>query len=191
MASKGVAAVEFATEDEVARAVEDLSEPQLARLLRAATLRARALTAYGLGTDGNDLLQEAMVRTLAGTRRWKRGVPFETHLHSTVRSICSHAPGELEPGMVVATAAEHPSAPEAAELLAASGDAARSLAVKEELDEIRRRFEGDDQMLLLIDALGEQMKGPEIQQLLEVTVTQYESLMTRLRRAVDRKKGWR
>lgn len=182
---------EFATEDEVKGAISALSPVKLRRLSRVAALRARALSAYRLGVDGNDLLQEGIRRTLDGRRRWKRGVGFDVHLYRTMESICSHAPGSAPPDSIVGVAAEHPSSPHAAELLSGVGDGARTLSAKEQLDAIRSNFANDEQIQLLIDALGEEMTGPEIQDLLGITATQFETLMTRLRRGLDRAEGWR
>ena len=51
----------------------------------------------------------------------------------------------------------------------------------------------DDQTALMtaLDGLAEGAKGPDIQKDLGITPTQYETIMLRMRRGIDRKAGWR
>lgn len=64
-------------------------------------------------------------------------------------------------------------------------------AAQQQIDAIRAAFEGDDEVLLVIDGLAEGAKGPDIQKDLGITPTEYETIMLRMRRGIDRKPGWR
>ena len=70
-------------------------------------------------------------------------------------------------------------------------DGLRVAAAHEQLCTIGQRFEKDDEVGLVLEGLASGMKGPEIQDDLGITATEYETIMTRLRRGVDRKEGWR
>ncbi|MGD0039966.1 MAG: hypothetical protein ABSE84_06015, partial [Isosphaeraceae bacterium] len=66
----------------------------------------------------------------------------------------------------------------------------RVTAATEQLERIEVRFADDDEVGLVIQGLASGMTGPEIQADLDITEKQYETIMTRLRRGVDRKEGW-
>ena len=70
-----VAAPEPSTET-VARALATLTPSDLVRLKRLAQLRARLLP----GLEWDELLNEALLRALDGSRRWPEGVPLLTFL---------------------------------------------------------------------------------------------------------------
>src|SRR5262245_13815989 len=70
---------------EALAAIKSLSDGEKAALLKVAKVYARTrLTRYG----PEDLLQEAIVRVLEGTRRWPTGVPFMAFMCGTMRGYC-------------------------------------------------------------------------------------------------------
>jgi len=77
-----VAAPEPSTET-VARALATLTPSDLVRLKRLAQLRARLLP----GLEWDELLNEALLRALDGSRRWPEGVPLLTFLAGIMRSL--------------------------------------------------------------------------------------------------------
>jgi DNA-directed RNA polymerase specialized sigma24 family protein len=70
-------------EPDIAAAIRGLSDADLTRLRALAGLRARTLP----GVDWSDLLNEAIVRALDGTRRWSPTVPILAFLAGIMRSI--------------------------------------------------------------------------------------------------------
>jgi len=80
---------------EIDRAIKTLKSSELLRLQRFAKFRVRGLGRAASGRDWEDLLGEALYRTLMGTkdtqngRHWNRRVPFVQHLAGTMSSIAS------------------------------------------------------------------------------------------------------
>jgi len=184
-------AEEYATDEEVVAAIRSLSAADLIRLGKYAAYRARAL--FGLGMGGDDLLQEAIQRTVKGTRRWRRKkVKFVTHLYKTIKSVSDHAGDELKGGHVVAATAEDSDGRlDGVALLSHIMDPECAAAAAEQVAKIEKKFASDTEVGLLLDGLSKGMSGPEIQQDLQISVNDYETIMTRLRRGVDRERGWR
>jgi hypothetical protein len=153
----------------------------------------------GLGIDADDLLQEAIERTFRGgattgpgARRWRKGVSFVKHLDQSMRSIASHAREEFEGGKMLNASQEDPDGKtDGVVLLTRMTDPERLAAAREQLDIVDKKFAGDDLVGLVVEGLSTGMKGPEIQKDLGITETQFETTMTKLRRGVDRKEGWR
>lgn len=189
---EGVNPDEHATDAEVETAIRALSDVQMARLGRAAKYRALSLAGLGLGVSGDDLLQEAIARTIDGARRWsKKVVDFEKHLLETMRSIANHAKDELGGATVVtATAEDDRGYLDGVPVRSRLSDGERIAAAHEQLDRISERFANDDDVGLVLQGLASGMTGPEIQADLKITQTQFETIMTRLRRGVDRMEGW-
>jgi hypothetical protein len=188
---KTTPAEEYATDEEVVAAIRALSAADLIRLGKYAAFRARTLCGLGVGPD--DLLQEATQRTLNGTRRWrKKKVKLVTHLAKTIRSVSDHARDELKGGQVVpATMEDSAGRLDGVALSSHLMDPERAAAASEQLTKIEKKFATDTEVGLLLDGLSNGMSGPEIQQDLQITVNQYETIMTRLRRGLDRERGWR
>ncbi len=74
-----------ATAAEVADALGALSDADLVRLKQIAQLRSAGLST----AEWEDLINEAVVRSLAGARRWPRSIPFIAFLAQTIRSIAN------------------------------------------------------------------------------------------------------
>lgn len=187
MASKGGNPNERATDAEIEAAVRALRPSDLVRLGKIASFRARALASAGLGQNAEDLLQEAVKRTLAGERHWRKAIPFVTHLIATMRSIANHALEKLHGAVLVSTAAD-----EIQQLPGASqgSDPERMATARERLLQIRKRFDDDDEVGLVLESMADGMKGIDIQRDLGLTPQQYETIVLRLRRGIDRAEGW-
>jgi hypothetical protein len=80
---------------EIDRAIKALTSSELLRLQKFAKFRVRGLGRAASGRDWEDLLGEALHRTLMGTkdkqsgRHWNRKVPFVLHLAGAMSSIAS------------------------------------------------------------------------------------------------------
>jgi CheY-like chemotaxis protein len=78
---------------EVDRAIEALTSSELLRLQKFANLLVRGLGRAARGRTGEDLLQEAVLRTLIGAedtrkgRHWNKDVDFVRHLAGATQSI--------------------------------------------------------------------------------------------------------
>jgi CheY-like chemotaxis protein len=78
---------------EVDRAIEALTPSELLRLQQFAGYRVQGLGQAALGRTGEDLLSEALLRTLIGAedtqngRHWNKEVDFAWHLKGAMRSI--------------------------------------------------------------------------------------------------------
>jgi DNA-directed RNA polymerase specialized sigma24 family protein len=181
----------YATDEEIEAAFAALSLPELAKLGRFADLYARALEARGAGVSGDDLVQEAITRTFTGERRWPTSVRFSGYLMMTVRSIADASMKKLKYGAIVGT---DPTKDEISNQLAdklmlkiAHQERIAAEGVAAEVERIEQLFDGDERVLLLIEALKDQMSGPDIQEWLKLTKTEYETAMKRLRRGARRK----
>jgi CheY-like chemotaxis protein len=78
---------------EVERRIEMLTTPELLKLRRFGDFRVRGVGRAARGRTGEDLLGEAILRTLIGAentqkgRHWNRGVDFVRHLAGAMQSI--------------------------------------------------------------------------------------------------------
>ncbi len=194
--SNGTVQDEHATDSEVEAAIRALTPPQTQRLIRFAKYKATGLAGLGVGINAEDLLQEAVLRTLWGKRKWrKEAVTIEKHLIGAIRSIANHARDEFNSldGRPIAQnidVGNSGSGSTIAPLVSRLPDSERISAAHQKLEQIEQRFLGDEEVLLVIEGLSTEMNGPEIQRELSITQTQYETIMTRLRRGIDRKEGW-
>jgi hypothetical protein len=68
------------------------------------------------------------------------------------------------------------------DLPTADPDPERIVQAREELQRIERLFAKDQLVTSIMEGLGCEMKGPEIQAILGISETEYETAMTRLRR---------
>src|SRR4051812_46898907 len=76
---------DLASPREVETALTRLSSADLVRIKQLAKLRAAGLTTV----DWQDLLNGAISRMLAGTRRWPKSVPLVAFVAQTMRSVAS------------------------------------------------------------------------------------------------------
>jgi DNA-directed RNA polymerase specialized sigma24 family protein len=181
-----------ATDADVEAAIAALSTADLLRLQSIADRRARALMRFGLGWTGADLLQEALTRAVAGQKRWPKSVKFVTYLIQSMRNIAGHsrdAAGEELTGLGAPGEGEH--VRDGAIAASSVHDIERQAAAHECLRKINDIFGDDVEVQLVLDGLAETMSGPQIQQALNITPTDYNTIMKRLRRGIARDKGWR
>jgi DNA-directed RNA polymerase specialized sigma24 family protein len=154
------------TKDLVAAAINGLTHAQLVRLKFFAQCKSI--------DGGDDLLQEAIARTLDGAREWNVSVSFELHLIGVMRSIASswfrarHQSGSVP---------DNPSAEPSQE---------RLVAAKEQLDAIRTRFRSDRSVTVVIKARAMGLTAPEAQQKFGISAADYQAALKRLKRAAVR-----
>jgi RNA polymerase sigma-70 factor (ECF subfamily) len=161
------------------RVLETVSKTDLLRLKVIARLHARGLPA---GIGWTDLLHEAIVRVLDGSRKPPSGLSMVAFLAGVMRSIKAEHWRRLrrDARTFVASGArigdERDPAP----------DPERSLAASEALAALVRLFADDPQALQVIEGLGQGMSPEEIRQTYAMSATEYDSTRKRMRRALLR-----
>jgi DNA-directed RNA polymerase specialized sigma24 family protein len=153
-----------------------VSETELLRLKAIAHLQARGLPPQA---GWSDLLQEAFMRILDGSRRRPPGLPMVAFIAGVMRSIRSEywQRGRREaqqlPGQEYANDDKAP-------------DPERSMAAIQELAAIQQLFEGDRQILGLIAGLAEQQSAEEICAATAMSKSEYDAARKRMRRTLIR-----
>lgn len=166
---------------DVGEALNALSDDDLLRLRALARLRARGLPG---GVAWSDLLHEAMLRALEGTRRWPPGVPLLAFLAGIMRSLCDEQwrrrrrEGLLlqADGTAAATMADAGS----------NADPERVYAASEALAAVDRLFASDVEALKVIAGLTNGLAAEDIQRHYGLTSTEYDTTRRRMRRALLR-----
>ncbi|KMO27118.1 hypothetical protein VP06_31705 [Methylobacterium aquaticum] len=141
-------------------------------------MRARRLP----GTDWPDILHEAIVRALDGTRRWPRGVPVLVFLAGCMRSI-EHDLRRRQTYERLSRAQlsrEHDPADRE------GSDPERAIAAAQALGAIVSLFSGDETVLRIIEGLGHGRSAAEIRARHGLSQTDYDSARKRLRRTLLR-----
>ncbi|UHC14683.1 sigma-70 family RNA polymerase sigma factor [Methylobacterium currus] len=162
-----------AEQRDVAAAIRGLSTVDLVRLRALARLRARRLP----GLDWSDILHEAIVRALDGTRRWPPEVPILVFLAGCMRSIEHDLRRRL--AQEQAWRAHDPADCEGTDL-------ERAIAAAQALGAIVSLFSGDETVLWIIEGLGHGRSAAEIRARHGLSQTDYDSARKRLRRALLR-----
>lgn len=185
---------EYATRDDVERAVESLSSADQMRLAKYARYKIRGLGRMAMGRDHEDLLREAIKSTWIGAeesdegRRWKKNtVSFVQQLLGAMRSIASHWKAahdedeahldselavETEDGEVLSPVENAPSGAPSQQ---------RVLIAKETLNSVYRMFQDDDDAALVIEGIKEGWSGPEIVEQLGLSQKRYDAAIKRIR----------
>lgn len=165
---------------DVGAALAALSDDDLLRLRALARLRARGLPG---GVAWSDLLHEAVLRALEGTRRWPPGVPLLAFLAGIMRSLCDEQWRRRrreglppQPGDATATLAD----------VASDADPARAYAAAEALAAVDRLFASDPVALKVIAGLTNGLGAEEIQRLYGLGAVEYDTGRRRMRRALLR-----
>jgi len=172
--------------EEIWAAVQALSPAELRKLESYARWRMKSVGRKAFGRNAKDLLEEATIATVEGRRRWKEGVDFFQHLIGAMRSISSSwraATGEeyLE--------SEFAKTKDESTLLQRSvttvDDPERIVIAKEQLDLVRRLFAKDVPASQVIELLGLEYTGKEIQSQLGLSEHEYQAISKRIRRKLQ------
>ncbi|HVI03049.1 MAG TPA: hypothetical protein VM869_30345 [Enhygromyxa sp.] len=160
----------------IERAIESLSDADWYRLRQVARILAWKVPTM----DGEELLFEALERTLDDRRRWNRAaVEFVGHLIGVMRSIASHEASRRGLDTVGLTSSMDLIAPENPE---------SSLSAEEQIRRLRAHFgeRSDGEALQVLDAMELGCDGATIRAQLDITQTQLETIVRRIRRAALR-----
>ena len=176
----------IATREECAEALRALSDEDCERLEKIARLRVIGLHAVAW----RELLHDAIVRLLDGTRRWPRDVPLVVFLRETMRSIASDHWRRLDGPVVVAESEMDADGGVGGGAVASAVDETaqpeRRASAEETLARIEAAFEGDAEALCVLAATASGRSPGEIQQEIGIDETRYASTLRRIRRRLLR-----
>jgi len=138
------------------------------------------------------LLGEALTATLDDNhRRWNKSVSFVQHLLGAMQSISTawrknfdSDEASLESGITPASS-EGEISSILPETPSTAPDAERILIAKQEIEKIERLFLDDPLVLDVIGGWRSEMTGPEIQEALGISQTEYETAVRRMRRRIQ------
>ncbi|MEM7349477.1 MAG: hypothetical protein AAF657_01640 [Acidobacteriota bacterium] len=183
---------------EIEQAAAELSPADLKRLQLVARTIVRY---YGLATavrDHEDLVAEALTRTLGGSRGWRKGIDFVYHLAQTMRSIAwtwfeQEAAQRTDAGSAerwdTAMLGTADSAAAAESLFDPEPDAEAACLAREQLAEIRRAFDDDNAASAILAGWAIGCKGPEIRQLHGLSPRAFQAAVRRIRRLAQSRSG--
>jgi len=181
------AAKPLETADRLAQAFGCLSEQDLVRLKRLAQLRSFGLIAL----DWQDLLQESIVRVLAGSRHWPADVPLMAFLAQTMRSIANEewaSPARQrmtnESDFGIRTAQSSDSEVTINDIAVEEVDPERLILARNSIAHIETIFKDDAEALAILRGFAQGNSPDEIRQEASLTLTNYESAQKRIRRKI-------
>jgi hypothetical protein len=160
----------------IEHAIERLSVADWVRLRQVARILAWKVPAM----EGEELLFEALERTLDDRRRWNRAaIDFVGHLIGAMRSIASHEATRRGLDTVGLTSSMDLIAPENPE---------SSCSAEQQIHRLRTHFgeRADARALQVLDAMELGCDGPTIREQLDLTQSQLETVVRRIRRAAVR-----
>lgn len=168
-----VAAVAAAGSDRLASALRALGEADLVRLKTIAQLRVRELP----GMQWADLLNEAVLRALEGTRRWPPHVPLVVFLAGIMRSLADEHWRQHRVRLALFAAAAPIDG-----VIDAAPDPEREMIARQALVAVDRLFRDDAEALQLILGLSNGLTAEEIQHACAMDATRYATIRRRIRR---------
>ncbi len=183
---------------DVERAIQELTTSDLLRLKQFATSRMFALGRAARGRTGEDLLSEAIVRTLMGLetmekgRHWNKNVDFVRHLTGAMQSIAhcwKRTFNDNEPYLACELLKCDDEGGEISRFESLASDRptmAQDLIAREREHEILARFKHDPEAIALIQGLLDGLKKSEIVQKYGLTQKRYEAVLKRIRMKLSR-----
>ena len=166
-----------ASQTEARVAIEGLTSADFVKLMLNARSFARARI-RGSVVEAEDLLQEAIAKTLDGRRNWNRRVSILKHLDRVMESDAGHMAERRETrnALPIAERADVPAA--------RSDDPNVRVVARQDLDNLHGLFAGDREALEVLNLKGEGHSASEIRQALGMSSTQYDTVTKRIRRRV-------
>ena len=175
----------FASRKEAVEAIRALSPADQAKLMAVAKyFWKRRLFATRDCSEPEDLLQEAVLRTLRGRRRWRRSVPIVKHLDRTMESLSSHLVVKGENVQVIGKSVEEvdPSGRQSTGGCLFTSVVEVQAAANDELQRIEALFSDDVEAFEVLRCRSERCSAAETRMRLGMTKTQYDSVLKRIRR---------
>ena len=165
----------FATPRQAQEAIANLRPTDHAKLMLIARGFVRSRL-QGMSVDPEDLLQEAVVKTLDGRRRWNLTVTIIKHLDRVMESDSGHIAQKRLAHGITALPDNH------AEPAAQRPSPEDQLRVLDELDSVFALFADDPSALALLRLRGNGLPASDIQRDLGMGKTEYETVNKRIRR---------
>ena len=165
---------QYATREEAHNAIQHLQDSDFVKLMVIArSFTKTRLSGAVVGAD--DLLQEAIAKTLAGQRRWNRNVSIIRHLDRVMESDSGHL-AERRVREQTHPLDDHP------EIATHDPSPESRLRFSETLDKVLALFTGDERALQLIHLKGEDHSASEIREKLGMSKLEYDTVSKRIRR---------
>ena len=177
------------TAADAASAIQALSEADLVRLQALARLWSRGLPG---GIGWADVLHEAIIRVLDGSRIWPPDVPILAFVSGVMRSICDDYWRRVrrEQRMLVSRD-ERSRCVSSADPADEVADPERVAVAVAALAEIYRLFAGDAIALRIIDGLSNGLVAKDICKGYGISARDYDTARRRMRRALLRhQRNW-
>jgi DNA-directed RNA polymerase specialized sigma24 family protein len=178
--------VSVRTRDEIAIAIRALTDAQWIRLRKAS-----GYFAWVYGLPGDDLLQEAFCRALAGSRQCPCDVDVVKFLVEAMRSI-ANGEGEKAENRIEIVPVVQPGAPaDGAVDISDSTNSQEEIMVTAQENEATRQavlglFPTDQQARDLADGILAGYEGEELRALTDLDKTSYASKRRLMRRTIDK-----
>jgi RNA polymerase sigma-70 factor (ECF subfamily) len=166
----------------VSQTIASLSDTDLLRLQALARLRARGLPR---GIGWSDLLHEAIVRALDGSRQWPAGLPFLAFMAGVMRSLCDEMWRRRRREVELIVWPEEAGA-ECTDVASPEPDQERVFAAVEAITAIHRLFAADRVALRIVAGLENGLSAEEIRQAHDLSALEYDTARRRMRRALVR-----
>jgi len=166
---------EISSTEKLCAAIEGLSTEDLVRL----HLVARVFDPHRY----EDLLQEAVTRTLAGDRTWRDGVELVWHLHECMRSIAWDWSKKRDENLILASQCGNGDADILAGVEAPTPNPERQAAARLTLERIIEKCGSDPVVLGLISGKLQGKTGREIREELNLNERDFLAAAQRLRRS--------
>lgn len=184
---------DYLSEEEKKEALDTLTQADLLRLAKVAGRFA------GRGRSGDDLLQEAVMLVMDGTRAWKRGMRTAPFLFSAMRSIADAGFKKKSPendtkfsfneegndNIVSVDAEEYGHSAEAL-LVRAESEAENEKSEKEMLDKIFELFRDHEHATWVLIGQMDDKTVDEVCAISGMTRTEYASARRHIRRTLDK-----
>ena len=167
---------QVATPQEARDAIEGLQDTDHVKLLLIATSFARGRL-RGSVIEPEDLVQDAIAKTLDGRRKWNRSVSIIKHLDRVMESDAGH-----EAEKRVTRDLRLLPQDDASELAAQQPRPEARLTALDELEGLLALFADDQTALDLLRLKGNHLSASEIQRELGMGKTQYDTVTKRIRR---------
>jgi DNA-directed RNA polymerase specialized sigma24 family protein len=183
----------YLSREEVVERLHSLSPEVVARIIGIS--RANA---YGTGLGAEDLLQEAVVRTLNESRKWPADVNVDAYLTQVIRSIASHRREKLEksPEVLEVDVVNSDGGVEGVRsldqmLMDESNTPCHEVSAEQLIHSIHQQFADDEAVLSVMRTQIEGWSREEGCERTGLTSREYDAALKRLRRGLDRQYGKR
>lgn len=182
----------YASLDEVRTALENLTSNDLKKLRFIARLHCQY---YGLPRshmEPDELLNEAIKRSLDGTKQWRVGVKFTYHLDRAMENIAGHEVPKLQrkfdPGELSSDEDDDGADPldRVRRVRITDGGVIARVEAREQLRQLEELFEGDFEALNVLKCRAAGQEGKEIQVSLNLSSKDYDTISKRILRKITK-----